>query len=82
MDNLSTSHMSLTDLTRNAFQSGLSPAKASIWGNASPKKEPIVDFFAIVGWFMPDVSVARERTAYSRLRGRDQQSVACVGQAA
>ncbi|SRR6266404_6524081 len=31
---------------------------------------------------MPDVSVARERAAYSGLRGRDQQSVACVEQAA
>ncbi len=31
---------------------------------------------------MPDVSVARERTAYCRLRGRDQQSVAIVEQTA
>jgi hypothetical protein len=53
-----------------------------VWDLASPKKEPIVDFFAVVGWFVPDVSVARERTAYSRLRGRDQQSVNCVGQPA
>lgn len=38
--------MSLTDLTRNAFQSGLPPAKASIRDLA---KDPIVDFFAVVG---------------------------------
>jgi len=37
--------MSLADLTRNAFQSGLFPAKASDQGLTSPKKNPIFDIF-------------------------------------